>query len=79
MNIVTYLQELEASKALSPYMLKMMQNHMRSPRVHSICPPGAILKRIRLQEQEMLTPLGVDEMAECCNSFATVPKPNGTV
>ena len=30
-NLVMYLQELDASKTLSPYWLKMMQSHTRCP------------------------------------------------
>ena len=30
-----------------------------------------------LQEMDIITPLGVDEMAEWCNSFVVVPKTNG--
>ena len=33
----------------------------------------------RLQQQDTITPLGVDEMSECCNSFVLVPKVNGKV
>ena len=33
----------------------------------------------KLQEQRILTPLGVDKTAEWCNSFIIVSKPNGTV
>ena len=33
----------------------------------------------RLQQQDIITPLGIDEMAEWCNSFVLVPKPNGKV
>ena len=32
-----------------------------------------------LQELDIITPLGVDEMAEWCNSFVVVPKVNGKV
>ena len=32
-----------------------------------------------LQELDVITPLGVDEMAEWCNSFVAVPKVNGKV
>ena len=32
-----------------------------------------------LQEQDIIAPLGVDEMAEWCNSFVVVPKANGKV
>ena len=32
-----------------------------------------------LQEMDIITPLGVDEMAERCNSFVLVPKANGKV
>ena len=33
----------------------------------------------RLQEQQILAPLGEDETVEWCNSFGTVPKLNGRV
>ena len=33
----------------------------------------------QLQELDIITPLGVDEMAEWCNSFVVVPKVNGKV
>ena len=32
-----------------------------------------------LQKLDIITPLGVDEMAEWCNSFVLVPKANGKV
>ena len=32
-----------------------------------------------LQELDIITPLGVDKMAEWCNSFVVVPKANGKV
>ena len=32
-----------------------------------------------LQKMDIITPLGVDEMAEWCNSFVMVPKANGKV
>ena len=33
----------------------------------------------RHQEQDIITPLGIDETTEWCNSFALIPKPNGIV
>ena len=33
----------------------------------------------QLQKMDIITPLGVDEMAEWCNSFVLVPKANGKV
>ena len=36
-------------------------------------------KRKRLQEQQIQSPLEVDDMDEWCNSFDIVPQPNGTV
>ena len=33
----------------------------------------------RLQEQDIIAPLGVDQMTEWCNSFVVVPKANGKV
>ena len=33
----------------------------------------------QLQELDIIAPLGVDEMAEWCNSFVLVPKANGKV
>ena len=33
----------------------------------------------QLQKMDIITPLGVDEMAEWCNSFVLVPKVNGKV
>ena len=32
-----------------------------------------------LEGMDIITPLGVDEMAEWCNSFVLVPKANGKV
>ena len=32
-----------------------------------------------LQKMDIITPLGVDEMVEWCNSFVLVPKANGKV
>ena len=32
-----------------------------------------------LQQMDIITSIGVDEMAECCNSFVLVPKANGKV
>ena len=32
-----------------------------------------------IQEQDIITPLGVDETAEWCNNFVLVPKANGRV
>ena len=32
-----------------------------------------------LQRMDIITPLGVDELAEWCNSFVLVPKANGKV
>ena len=34
---------------------------------------------LRLQCQDIITPLGVDEVMEWCNSFVVVPKANGKV
>ena len=36
-------------------------------------------KTKKMQEEQILVPLGVGEMAIQCNSFTVVPKPNGTV
>ena len=33
----------------------------------------------RLQKQQLIVPLGVDETLEWCNSFKLVPKPDGKV
>ena len=33
----------------------------------------------RLQQQDIITPLGIDETAQWCNSFVLIPKPNGKV
>ena len=33
----------------------------------------------RLQQHKILAPLCLEEMAQWCNSFATVPKPNSTI
>ena len=33
----------------------------------------------RLQQQDIITPLGVDEMSEWCNNFVLVPKANSKV
>ena len=33
----------------------------------------------RLQKQDIIVPLGVDEMLEWCNSYVLVPKANGKV
>ena len=33
----------------------------------------------RLQQLDIITPLGIDEMADRCNSFILVPNPNGKV
>ena len=32
-----------------------------------------------LQQQDIITLLGIDETAEWCNSFVLMPKPNGKV
>ena len=33
----------------------------------------------RLQEQQIMVPLGVDETAEWCKSLVIIPRPNDTV
>ena len=33
----------------------------------------------QLQQQDTITPLGIDETAEWCNNFVVVPKPNGKI
>ena len=33
----------------------------------------------RLQQQDIITLIGMDEKLECCNSFVLKPKPNGKV
>ena len=33
----------------------------------------------RLQQQDIITPLGIDETGEWCKSFVLIPKPNGKV
>ena len=33
----------------------------------------------RLQEQDIITPLGMDETVEWCDSFVPIPKPHGKV
>ena len=33
----------------------------------------------RLQLQDIITPLGIEEMVEGCNSFILIPKPSGKV
>ena len=70
----------------------MLQGHFltqsqRRHKPHQV-PPNHVAYRLqesfykelkRLQEQQMLMPLWVDETAEWCNSFILMPKPNGTV
>ena len=33
----------------------------------------------RLQQLDIITPLGIDETPEWCNSFVLIPRPNGKV
>ena len=45
-----------------------------------ICTTKAFKKELKqLQKQDIITPLGIDETAEWCNSFVLVPKSNGRV
>ena len=66
----------------------MLQGHLltQSQRRHkailgatkmcSICTTRTILKELeRLQEKQILTPLGVDETFETCNTYIIAPKP----
>ena len=80
MNIPKYLLELDASKALSPYKIKMVWIHIKHRwDVYHVHSKNHSKKLERLQEQQILAPLAVDEMAEWCNRFVIVTKPNGTV
>ena len=46
----------------------------------SICTTKTIQDKLDwLHKMDIITPLGVDEIAEWCNSFVLVPKANGKV
>ena len=47
--------------------------------MHNFCITEAIQRAKHLLQQAIITPLGVDEMAEWHNNFMLVPKPNGKV
>ena len=49
-------------------------------KIHGIDATKTFQGRVeRLQKQDIIAPLGVDETSEWCNSFMLVPKANGKV
>ena len=73
---------LGALKAHFCYSLNPTASHIKC---HQRCVAYALQKpwvkeELKwLQELVIIAPLGVDEMAEWCNSFVVVPKANGKV
>ena len=61
--------------------LNQIANHTKCPWDVWLMPCKSHLKKEleKLQQQDIITPLGVDERAEWCNSFVLVLKPNGKV
>ena len=80
MNMVMYVQELDAPKAHFLCRSRMAQNHI-------MCHLGTKHKHFeshskregRLQEHQILAHLVVNEIAVWCNGFVIVPKPNDTI
>ena len=76
-----FLMVLGASKAYFHYSLNLTESHTK-------CPPRYVAYALQkpfkkeleqLQELDIIAFLGVDEMAEWCNTFVVVPKENGKV
>ena len=63
--MAVYLLELDASKVLFTYRLKMMQNYTQCPQINVAYALQEAFKieSEGLQEQQILVPLGVDEKA----------------
>ena len=70
-NMVMHLLELNASKALSSLQVKDEVKSYQAPLKHVAYTLQESFKKEleRLKEQEILAPLGVDEMSKWCNSF----------
>ena len=76
-----YLMELGALKAHSLYSSSQRANWYQAP------PSGvayALQKPFKeelewLQKMDTITPVGIDELTEWCNSFVFIPKANGKV
>ena len=76
-----FLMVLGALKAYFCYSLNLNSKPYQVP---LRCVAYALQKPFKeelewLQELDIVAPLGVDEMAEWCNSFVVVPKVNGKV
>ena len=75
-----YLLELVASKAFFHTGQRWYEAILGTAEACSIWTPGSFSKELeRLQEHQILAPLGVEKMADWCNSMTIVPKPNRTV
>ena len=73
------------------HALGVLMSHFhcrQSQKVNNTKPPGCVAYALqkpfkeeleRLQQQDIITSLGADEMAEWSNSFMIVSKPNGKV
>ena len=73
MNLVMYLKEYGASKALSPCRSKMMQIYHAPTRCVADTIQEPFYKELeRILEHQILAPLGVNEMAEWYSSFIIV-------
>ena len=72
---------LGALKAHSHYSLNPNSRLYQVPPRHVACALQKLFKDEldRLQQLDIITPLGVDKMSECCYSFMLVPKANGKV
>ena len=74
------LMALGASKSHSLYSSNQITNHKVPPRHVAYVLQKPFREELEhLQKMDIITPLGVDEMTEWCNSFVLVPKANGKV
>ena len=66
--------------AHSQYRQGWIENHTRHPRYITDVLQKLFKEELEwLQQLNIITPLGMDDTAEWCNSFVLVPKLNGKV
>ena len=74
-----YLMTLGALKAHFLYRKRQTANHTTPLHIAYALQKPLQKELERLHQQDIITPLGVSETSEWCNSFVLVPKANGKV
>ena len=70
-----YLMELGALMKHFHYRSNHIASHTRHPETHSICTAKPFKEELKwLQQQGIITPLGVDETLELCQELCTGAK-----